>query len=95
MRIVEEEEEEAEEEEGGVQTQAGSEDGIPWESMPKALAVLRDAPPAIGTPFPHLTGQHHPRLCSWGELETTAPNYCYHRHGSCGDYDCASVSHSA
>lgn len=63
--------------------------------LPKALANPRDAPPAIGTPFPHLIGQHHPGLCSWGELETTAPNYCYHRHGSCGDYDCASVSHSA
>lgn len=65
------------------------------ERMPKALANPRDAPPAIGTPFPHLIGQHHPGLCCRGELATTAPNYCYHRHGSCGDYDCASVSHSA
>lgn len=65
------------------------------ERMPKALSNIRDAPPAIGTPFPHLIGQHHPELCSWGELENTAPNYCYHLHASCGDYNCASVSHSA
>lgn len=64
------------------------------ESMSKSLANPRDAPPAYRYTLPS-PGQRHPRLCSWGELETTVSNYCYHHHGSCGDYYGTSVSHSA
>lgn len=85
MQMVEEEEEEQDQ---------GQKTGPYGESMSKSPANPRDTPPACRyrTPFPHLTGQRHPRLCSWGELETTASNYCYHHHG---DYDGTSVSHSA
>ena len=47
---------------------------------------------------PSLTGQASltPGSAPGGVVgKTTAFNYCYHHPGSCGDYDGASVSHSA